>query len=379
MGRAEILIRAVALAPVLRERAALGETLRRPPDATIADLVKSELLRVSMPARFGGGEFGWDTLCELLIEMGRGDASQAWVASVYAAMAWQTALFGDAAQRDVWNADPDTLIAGSLIPVGNSVQVVEGGYRLTGKWPFASGIHHAHWAILGENVVMGDGTRDHLYFLVPASDYTVDDDWFVVGMSGTGSASIVAESIFVPAHRTLRNRDVAAGQSPGARVNAAPVYRMPLFGFAQLVLAAVPVGASLGMVEDFTRYIRARSEGPAPPMGLELLQACLSEVAAETRAAMLLLLDAAKSAMRRLEEGSALGDAEAGATLRDSAYALKLAKHAATKMFEASGGHALYLDSALQRGFRDVMAAGNHGSLSWERVALRYAKMALKS
>jgi alkylation response protein AidB-like acyl-CoA dehydrogenase len=331
-----------------------------------------------MPARFGGGEFGWDTLCELLIELGRGDASQAWVASVYAAMAWQTALFCDAAQHDVWDSDSDTLIAGSLIPVGNSVQVIEGGYRLTGKWPFASGIHHARWAILGENVVMGEGVREHLYFLVPASDYKVDDDWFVVGMSGTGSASIVADSVFVPAYRTLRNRDVATGEPPGARVNAAPVYRMPLFGFAQLVLAAVPVGTSLGMVGDFVAYCRVRSVGPVPPAGLELLQACLGEVAAETRAAKLLLLDAAKAAMRRLEEGLALGDAEAGATLRDSAYALKLAKHAATRMFEASGGHALYLNTALQRGFRDVMAAGNHGSLSWERVALRYAQMALR-
>jgi alkylation response protein AidB-like acyl-CoA dehydrogenase len=100
--RAELLRRAGDLAPILRERAALAEKLRHVPMETVDDLRRSKLLRICQPARFGGGEEGWDTLCECLIALARGDGSQAWVASVYAAMAWQTALFGDEAQHDVW-------------------------------------------------------------------------------------------------------------------------------------------------------------------------------------------------------------------------------------------------------------------------------------
>ena len=292
-------------------------------------------------------------------------------------MAWQTALFEDAAQQDVWRDNPDAVIAGSLVPAGNAVSPCEGGFRLSGKWPFASGIHHAHWTIIGENAVYA-GAREHLYFLVPAADYRIADDWFAVGMSGTGSASVILDSVFVPSHRLLRNSDVAAGIAPGARANSAPPFRMPLFGFAQLVLASIPVGVALGMVDDFRAMAEARSTAKPPAAALDLLHACLSEVVAETRAATLLLLDAARAAARHLESGLALGEIDAGNALRDSAYALKLAKHAALRIFEASGGHALYLDTAAQRGFRDVHAAGNHASLSWERVALRYAQALLR-
>ncbi len=375
----EALKRAGALVPVLRERATTGDRLRRAPDQTIADMVASKLLRLCQPARFGGSELGWDALCETLIEMGRGDGSQAWVASVYAAMAYQTALFDDRAQHDVWDADADALVAGSLVPVGNRAEAVRGGYRLTGKWPFASGIHHARWAIIGETALAGGGTPEHVYFLVPGEDYRIADDWYAVGLAGTGSASLVLEDAFVPTHRCLLNRDVSLGEAPGARVNSGPVYRMPLFGFAQLVLAAVPVGVAAGMVEDFTIHIGARSGGAAPAGGLELLQARLSEAAAETHAARLLLRHAARTVMQRLAAGGRLGEADAATALRDSAYALRLAKRAASRIFEATGAHGLDLSAPIQRGFRDVHAAANHGSLGWERSALRYARSVVET
>jgi alkylation response protein AidB-like acyl-CoA dehydrogenase len=294
-------------------------------------------------------------------------------------MAQMTALFGDEAQHEVWDRDRGALIAGSLVPVGNRIETVDGGYRLSGKWSFASGVHHARWTILGETVDAGDGKREHLYFLVPAKDYRIDDDWFTVGMAGTGSASVVLEDLFVPAYRTIPNRDVALGRAPGARLNSAPVFRMPLFGFAQLSLASVPIGVAIGMVEDFGTFVGARSGGAAPVAGLDLLRGRFSEVAAETRAATLLLLDAARRIMGRLTEGIALDDADAALTLRDSAYAVLLAKRVATRVFEATGGHGLYLSTPIQRAFRDVHSAANHGSLTWDRSALRYAQSALQA
>ena len=97
---------------------------------TAEDLVASNLLRLCQPARFGGSEQGLGVLCEVLMALGRGDGSQAWVASVYGAMAYQTALFEDQAQHDVWDNDPGVPIGGSLVPVGNRVEKVDGGYRL---------------------------------------------------------------------------------------------------------------------------------------------------------------------------------------------------------------------------------------------------------
>ncbi|MGH7073505.1 MAG: flavin-dependent monooxygenase, partial [Stellaceae bacterium] len=194
LDRAEIRKRAGALVPALRERAASCEKLRRMPDKTIADLIDSKLLRICQPARFGGSELGWDMLCEMSIEMARGDGSQAWVANVYAEHPYIVAMFQDEAQHEVWGDDADALIAASLLPVNNRVEKVDGGYRLSGKWPFASGIFHALWAIVGEMGDIGDGQRDHLLFLIPRADFAIDDDWFTVGMAGTGSASIVLDN-----------------------------------------------------------------------------------------------------------------------------------------------------------------------------------------
>jgi 3-hydroxy-9,10-secoandrosta-1,3,5(10)-triene-9,17-dione monooxygenase len=370
--------RAAKLAPALRERGAQGDALRRLPDETAADMVASKLLRLCQPARFGGGEQGIDVLCDALIELGRGDGSQAWVASVYGAMAYQTALFEDKAQHEVWDGNPDAIIAGSLVPVGNRIEKVEGGHRLSGRWPFNSGVHHAHWLILGDMADIGTAKPEHVYFLVPAGDYRINDDWFAVGLAGTGSSTIMLDNVFVPSHRVLLNRDMNEGKAPGTRVNTFPLYRMPLFGYLQLVLASVPVGVAAGMVDDFKAFLRAKSSGPAPVAGIDLLYARLATAAAESHAAALLVREAAHRVMKKLADGGRLDEADAGLAMRDTGYALKLVKRAATQIFEATGAHGLYLSNAIQRGYRDIHAAGNHGSLNWERSALRYAQTAMK-
>jgi 3-hydroxy-9,10-secoandrosta-1,3,5(10)-triene-9,17-dione monooxygenase len=371
--------RAAALAPVLRERAALGENLRRLPDETAADLVASRLLRLCQPARYGGAERGLDEFCEMLMVLGRGDGAQAWVASVYGAMAYQTALFEDQAQQDVWAKDPSVLIAGSLVPVGNRVEKIGDGYRLSGKWPFNSGAHHADWLILGDMADIGTGKREHAYFLVPAKQYRIEDDWFALGLSGTGSSTVTLDNVFVPEHRVLSNRAINEGNAPGSRVNPFPLYRMPLFGYLQLVLASVPIGVAAGMVEDFKAYIHGKTDGPAPAAGVELLHQRLADAAAASHAAMLLVREAARRVMTKLGSGANLNEADAGLAMRDSGYALRLAKQAASTIFEATGAHGLYLNNAIQRGYRDIHAAGNHGSLNWERSALRFAQTTLKS
>ncbi|HVV92195.1 MAG TPA: acyl-CoA dehydrogenase family protein [Hyphomicrobiales bacterium] len=370
--RSELLRRARALVPALRARAEQGEALRRVPDETIADLIGSGVLRTCQPIRFGGSGLGWDAVCEIAMELGRGDGSQAWVANVYAEHAYILALFEDRAQREVWDDAPRALLAASIVPQGNDARPVEGGYRLSGRWGFTSGVHHADWIILAEMAKDAAGAR-HCYFLVPAADYRILDDWHTIGMVGTGSSSVALENVFIPAHRVIANDDVTAGTTPGARFADDPLLRMPILGFAQLALAAVPIGVVAGMLDDFRPVLRKAASGA----GAELLQERYSASAAELHAARLLLLDAARGNMETLARGEALVEADAARSLRDAAYAVTLAKRAATRLFEATGGRGIYLASPMQRAFRDVQASGGHGSLNWERSALRYARSAM--
>ena len=370
LDRAAALDRARKFVPILRERAALGESLRRVPDNTIADLIDSKLLRICQPARFGGSELGWDALCETSIELARGDGSQAWVANIYAEHPFLAALFADEAQHELWDSDPDVLICASLIPQGNRVEKAPGGFRMSGRWSFASGVHHAKWIILGEIPGGGTDRADGFLFLVPSSQYRVEDDWHTVGMAGTGSSSVTLDDVFVPAHRALATRDINAGTAPGTRLNQAPLYRMPVLGYAQLGLAAVPIGAAIGMVDEFRSFIRGKAPG-------ELLQERLAEAAAETNAASLVLMDVARANQAKLEAGIALAEPDAARSARDGAYSVLLARRAATRLFEVTGGHGLYLSGHMQRAFRDVLGGAAHGSLGWQRAATRYAQSVL--
>jgi alkylation response protein AidB-like acyl-CoA dehydrogenase len=378
MTREDMLERAASLVHVLRERAGQAESLRRMPDETIADLVAAGLTRAAQPARFGGSELGWDVLCEAAMTLGRGDASQAWVATVYAEHAFMVALFPDEAQRDVWEFNPQALISASISPVGNRVEVVDGGYVLDGRWPFASGAHHSDWTLIGDRVQRGRAPPKHLFFLVPKADRKILDDWHTAGMVGTGSATVELENVFVRTYRTLNMDEVAAGKAPGAKLNTNPLYRMPVFGFTNLALASVVVGAAEAMIEEFTGFVAQRAARTPPPLALEALYTRLAEAAAETKSAKLLIMDAAASNMRKLASGALLDAAEGTRGMHQNAYACALTRRAAARLFEGAGAHGVYLSSFIQRAFRDIYAGTVHAGLNWDRAALNYGQLAVR-
>src|ERR1700733_1930936 len=153
---AELKSRAEALIPVLRERAARGEELRRLPDETIADLHKTGLFRVLQPKRVGGSELPFRSLVELVAVISRGDASTGWVLANLAAHHWLFGMWPKQAQDEVWGASPDSLIGSALIFPRGRASKVEGGYRLTGRWPFSSGVDPAAWNLIGGIAQDGD-------------------------------------------------------------------------------------------------------------------------------------------------------------------------------------------------------------------------------
>src|SRR5690606_5007446 len=127
--------------------------------------------------------------------------------------------FGEQAQMDVWGDDPSTLCCSVLAPRTNA-EVTDGGFRLTGSWPFSSGCDHASWALLGANVVGESGRPERYLFLVPMSELTIVDDWHVLGLRATGSKTLKGEKLFVPAHRALRFDLLLSGDTPGSKVHS---------------------------------------------------------------------------------------------------------------------------------------------------------------
>src|ERR1700733_9577498 len=199
--RESLIERASALIPVLKERGAATSAARQVPAQTITDFWDHGLGYLLKPAKFGGPEVRVDTAFEVASVLARGDGSAAWVWTVTGVHDLFVALFPEPAQREYWEKDR-TLSASSFAPSGK-LTPAEGGFRLTGKWSFCSGIDHARWILLAGMagmLSMDPPIPDIRYALLPIADCTVIDDWHVMGLSGTGSKSVAVDNVFVPEH-----------------------------------------------------------------------------------------------------------------------------------------------------------------------------------
>src|SRR5262245_21628779 len=220
----ELLSSARTIAEIARERAQETEANRRIADDIIERIQEAGLFRVLQPAAYGGFEYGFEAFVELVATIGRGCGSTGWVYGLGAVHQWFVACFGKDAQDEFWS-DPGALAAGSYAPVGKTV-AVDGGYRTSGVWSFASGCDSAQWYLLSTMVPSDRGFEPPkpCFLLVPCADARIDDNWHTMGLAGTGSKNIVADDLFVPAHRALAIPDLAAGTSPGTLINVSPLY-----------------------------------------------------------------------------------------------------------------------------------------------------------
>ena len=291
---------------------------------------------------------------------------------------WQLALFPEQAQRDVWGADSSVQVSSSYAPTGK-VERVPGGFRVSGRWSFSSGCDHCEWVFLG-GVAPGEGPLpDMRTYLLPRSDYRIDDNWRVAGLCGTGSKDIVVEGAFVPEHRTHRFVDGFMLKSPGQAVNDSPLYRLP-FGCVFSSAIAVPaIGAAAGALQLFASSTRTRTSAVAGGKAAEdpFCHARLADAASQ--------IDAAREALRRdWRELGALAEAGQGIPLGprvrtrfDAGNAVARGVHAVDRLFEASGGRAIFLDNPIQRVFRDVHAMRAHAINNPDRAARLFGRFEL--
>jgi alkylation response protein AidB-like acyl-CoA dehydrogenase len=287
MDREELVRRAAELVPVLRDRATQTEALRRVPQETIDALCRADLLRAPLPERFGGLGLDFEIIVDVAAELGRGCGSTAWCYGVWATHNWMVGMYPEQAQEEYWAAGSDTLCASSLNPAGaTSVTAVDGGYRLSGQWDFASGCDAATWVL-----VVGVGPAGPLMFLAPRSDFAIHDTWFASGLRGTGSKDITIHEAFVPGHRALSVTDMQEARTPGRVLHDTANYRIPLFSAISYTLAAPVVGMAQGAVETFQSYMQKQASAPRGGQMAQLtgVQVRLAEATTEVWAARLIM------------------------------------------------------------------------------------------
>ncbi len=374
----ELYRRAEALVPVLAERAPRCEALRHCPPETIEDLARNGLLQICRPAKYNGYEYGWDVLCEVNRILARGCASQAWVANVYNDHTQLVGAFLPEAQQEVWGADPDMRIAASIAPSGKARRA-PGGAIFGGHFSFSSGIDYAGWLLCG-GLLEEEGKPPKWHdFLVPKSEAKITDDWYVAGLTGTGSKSFVLEEVFIPAHRFQDHIHSDDGTGPGTTTNRAAVFRTPRASVAALGFAALAVGAAEGFLTLYFDHTRARRGRGITVADFGSTQMGLAKATAEIESAAAYLTATLDHWVRLMERGGSLSAQEKLKARFQAAFSGRKSLDAVHALFAASGGHALLDSNPLQRHWRDLMAICTHRGLYLDESAPAYGKSALES
>jgi len=339
-------------------------------------LIQADLLRAPVPAQFGGLGLEFDVIPLVAAELGRGCSATGWCYGVWAGDAYLVGMYPAQAQNEVWATGPNTVCASGLNPgCAKSLSAADGGYRLSGQWDFASGCDASAWAL-----VAGFGPSGPVLCLVPRSDFEILDTWFVSGLRGTGSKDIVIDDAFVPAHRVVSIPDMQEARTPGRQVHPDSAnYRIPLFSGASYVLAGPMVGMAQGTVDAFQSSMRGHVSAPRGGEAAQRVpvQMRLAEASADVWAARLTMERDLHDILDRARRDEAATTEERLRIRRNQAYIATLCLRAVNRLFEGSGGHALYEGDPAQRFHRDVHAAAHHSSLSWDTASEQYGRILL--
>ncbi len=376
-----MLERARALVPVLKERAAATEALRRLPPETEHDLHEAGLFRILQPKRVGGSEFDYVALVDFSSELARGDAAVAWNLANLGSHHWMLGMFPPAAQDELWDADPDVLIASSFVFPAGRARRVEGGYRLSGRWPFSSGVEPSKWNILAGIVTPQDEleSSEMRMFLVPSEAYRIVGTWDAMGLAGTGSHDVETDELFVPHHMTLAANDVAGGPTPGSAVNPAPLYRLPVFALFPFVLSGAAVGNAQACLDDYIAITRSRLAiyNKHKVGDFQSTQIRIAAVSARIDAARRVMRTTCIEAMEDARQGRIPSIEERTRYRRDGAYSVNQCTEAVSMLFNASGAAGLFRSGGMEKRFRDAHAINAHIAFNFDAAGSNFGRVAL--
>ncbi|MPZ17312.1 MAG: hydroxylase [Luteitalea sp.] len=340
------------MAPSISAGADEIEQERRLPLDLVAQLTAAGCFRALVPRSHGGAELDLPSQMRVLEELARADGSVGWTVMIGCAA---PVLFGLLPRKtfDAFYADgPNVILGGAFNPTGTATPV-DGGFKATGRWTFASGCQHCHWFLA--NSIVDDGREPPMRTMVlPPSDVEIVDTWSVSGLCGTGSHDFVVNDVFVPAERTF--------QLGGEPCLDAPLLRIPELSLSTLMLGSVAMGIARAALEDVTTM--AAKKVPAFTRGAlasnPLFQYQLGEADARLRAARGLLFADAEQVWATATSGVPFTPEHRAKIRATVTWVTKTAASVVDTAYNAGGGSVIYARSPLQRRFRDIHALTQH-------------------
>lgn len=365
------------LAPVFRHREPESEARRSVPRESIEDLIDSGMYRMLTPALWGGYELRIRDFVLATAAAAKGSPSTGWLAGQMSFAPLVLGAFGAEAQAAVWGANPDAILASTT--VGLTARPVAGGFRISGKGPFASGVNHADWLYLGAPVIEDSATESSIapdirFFLVPTSEVTIVDTWHTAAMRGTGSNTVVLDDVFVPAALSMYAADQREGVGPGIGPDTSYLYKVPWIAVVPLIYTSTMLGSTQAAYEVLVSSLaNKRSASGERSADSEDVQIQVAFASAKIDAAECLLLSIAD----RADSGLEYSLLERAAVVRTASFVTSILMEAIDMVLGLGGTASFGESNYLQQAWRDVHFAAAHQSLSKRLQASRYGRLQL--
>ena len=365
------------IAPVLEKYRDEGERERSLPAAVVAAMRGAGLLRLWVPKEYGGDEVDLPVFMRAAESMARIDSAAGWVLSVGAAGPLLTAFVPPENAMEIYANGPDTLLAGASAPQGARAVPVQGGYKVTGRWPLASGSQHGEWLGIvtmlfdGDGPVMDEhGAPDFKSMFLPREDCQIEDTWYSLGMRGTGSTHFSVKDVFVPEGRVF-SVFTAQPQVSG------PLYRLGVLPMFAMTVTSVLPGIARAAIDEFVALAKAKTP-TFSQTGLATrptIHAEVAQVEALVQSARAFLYEVADEMMASVKAGQPVSeDLEARRRLACTNVGASCTQ-AVDRLFALAGSTTVYSGHRLERLLRDIHTAGQHLFVSpvwWEKTGQYY-------
>ncbi|WP_337269524.1 acyl-CoA dehydrogenase family protein [Oryzifoliimicrobium ureilyticus] len=372
--------RTEAIAPLLRERAANAERLRRPDPEVWSAIRRSGFFYLFVPRAFGGLGADPDTFIDAALPLAKADPGTAWSACFVAGHNQVIAHFPEAAQQEVWGTSGYVIAPQVSMPPGMAKRV-ECGYRISGSWSWGSGIMDADYVVAV--VMLGPPTPEAPppmgLALIRASEVTSRDTWHVAGLASSGSNDVIADDVFVPDHRVLTDLTLFTGHNEYSRFHEEPIFGFPAIPFSSFIAVVPILGAAMGLLDLYREALPSRIvKGRQGQLG--------ENAAAQVRLARAdVMIDTAeqliRAAARRALAASSLANGEQmpiRARLRmEFAYAAQLCRDAARLIADGSGSSIYRNDNPFQRLLRDISVMSSHVAFDMDAAAELHGRVLL--
>jgi alkylation response protein AidB-like acyl-CoA dehydrogenase len=353
-------------AQVLHDDAIPGDLQGNLTDRAVAALKESGGFRLLLAEDLGGYEAHPNEFVDWVIACGAVQPSAGWIAGVVGVHPWEISFMHPKLQQEIFGSDPDTWTASPYAPFGRA-RPVDGGFLLTGDWPYSTGTDFSSWVILGGIVVGGDGQStggppDVRHFVLPRGDYEiVDGSWNVMGLKGTGSKNVRMTDVFVPEYRVSEASKVTEGIYAEERRPGSPLYAM-MFGIMfPAAIAAATLGIAQGMLRAHREYMERRvsvsgTVAKSDPLHLAALAAAEADLEASTSHLRNMLSDL----YHHVGAGHRITVPERLRFRRNQVRATDRVFEAITPLVRLAGSAGIQEANGLERRWRDLQTAITH-------------------